>query len=68
MSSNSERVKKSLQKYARPTITIDREKNQIYKDFVISKGFQSLNDYFNTVLEYDMKYGIVPRKEEIKGE
>ncbi len=66
--SNSDRVKKSLQKYARPTITIERDKNEIYKKFVSDKGFQSLNDYFNSVIEYDIKYGIIPRKEEIKGD
>ena len=59
---NSERVKKSLQKFARPTITIDREKNEEYKQFVANKGYQSLNDYFNSVLEYDIKNNIVPNK------
>lgn len=62
---NSERVKKSLQKFARPTITIDREKNEIYKKFVTEKGYQSLNDYFNSVLEYDIKHNIVPTKNDL---
>ena len=62
---NSERVKKSLQKYARPTITIKREKNEIYKKFVADKGYQSLNDYFNSVLEYDIKHNIVPLKKDL---
>lgn len=64
--SNSERVKKSLQKFSRPTITIDRNKNPIYKEFVKEKGYQSLNDYFNTVIEYDMKNNIIPNKNNIK--
>lgn len=62
---NSERVKKSLQKFARPTITIDREKNEVYKKFVSKKGYQSLNDYFNSVLEYDMQHNIVPNKDDL---
>ena len=62
---NSERVKKSFRKYARPTITIEREKNEIYKKFVADKGYQSLNDYFNSVLEYDIKHNIVPLKNDL---
>lgn len=65
-STNSERVKKSLQKFARPTITIDRDKNEIYKKFVADKGYQSLNDYFNSVLAYDMEHNIVPIKSNLK--
>lgn len=65
-STNSDRVKKSLAKYARPTITIDRTKNELYKNFVLSKGYQSLNDYFNSVLEYDMQYNTIPHKTKLK--
>lgn len=64
--SNTEAVKKSFQKYARPTITIPKEKNQVYKNFVAGKGYNSLNDYFNHVLEYDMKYSIFPDKGDCK--
>lgn len=61
---NNERVKKTFEKYARPTITIKKEKNELYKEFVKTKGYNSLNDYFNSVLEYDIKHNIIPVKEE----
>ncbi len=62
---NNERVKKSLSRFARPTITIDRDKNELYKNFVSSKGYQSLNDYFNSVIAYDIKHNIIPVKSDL---
>lgn len=62
---NNERVKKSLSRFARPTITIDRDKNELYKSFVLSKGYQSLNDYFNSVIAYDIEHNIIPFKNDL---
>lgn len=61
----NERQKKWSAKYARPAITIPKEKNENYKTFVKSKGYNSLNDYFNTIIEYDIKNNIVPCKNDI---
>ncbi len=63
---NSDRVKKTFQKYARPTILIDKEKNDIYKKFVADKGYNSLNDYFNTIIDYDIKNNVIPNKKDLK--
>lgn len=62
---NNERVKKSFEKYARPTITIDKAKNEQYKTFVKSKGYASLNDYFNAVITYDIEHNIIPHKQDL---
>ena len=40
-------TKKYQSKLARSAILIDKEKNEAYKNFVLNKGYNSLNNYFN---------------------
>ena len=62
----NERTKKYLNKYARPAITIDKALNDKYKAMVINKGYNSLNDYVNCLLKYDLITGNIPDKKDIE--
>lgn len=64
--SQNDRTKKYTAKFARPAILIDKSKNDEYKKFVSDKGYNSLNDYFNSVIAYDMINNIIPDKKDIE--
>ncbi len=65
---NAKNQKKWREKYSFPSISILKEKNDQYKSFVSNKGYNSLNDYFNTVIEYDLSHNIIPCKADINSE
>lgn len=62
----NERQKKWGAKFARPAITIPKNKNDDYKKFVANKGYNSLNDYFNSIIVYDTITNIIPDKKDIE--
>lgn len=61
----TESQNKYLNKYARPAILIDKALNDKYKAMVINKGYNSLNDYVNCLLKYDLVTDKIPYKEDI---
>ena len=62
----TESQNKYLNKYARPAILIDKALNDKYKAMVINKGYNSLNDYVNCLLKYDLITGNIPDKKDIE--
>lgn len=65
MATHSEHQKKYYNKFKRPTIAIPAEEYEDYKNFIISKGYSSFNDYVNTVIQLDYKNNIIPNKTDI---
>lgn len=55
--------KKYQGKFKRPNILIKKEIFNNFDNFVKNKGYTGLNDYFNFVLEYDLKNNIIPNKD-----
>lgn len=61
--SQAEKNKNYLDKFTRPQVKIQKEMYEIYKTMVQQKGYDSINDYVNFVLEYDYKNNVIPKKE-----
>ena len=66
MTTQKERTKKYLQKFTRANIRIPREDYDTYVDHIKKKGYNSLNDFLNTIVEYDLnKDDIIPEKKKL---
>ncbi len=61
----NESQKKFTANYARPSVLIPKNKNELYKQFVSKKGYNSLNDYFNCIIEFDLNNNVIPCKNEL---
>lgn len=65
MKTQNEYQKKYLKKFKRPQVMIPAEEYEDYKDYIISKGYNSFNDYVNAVIQLDYKNNIIPNKIDI---
>ena len=63
--SQTDRNKKYLNKFTRPQVAINKDMYNEYKAMVQKKGYDSINDYVNSVLAWDMENDAVPHKKDI---
>lgn len=63
--SQTDRNKKYLNKFTRPQVAINKDMYDEYKAMVQKKGYDSINDYVNAVLAWDMENDAVPHKKDI---
>ena len=62
---NTEYRKKYLNQFTRPDVKVKKELYDMYKAMVQKKGYDSINDYVNSVLGWDMENDAVPHKKDI---
>jgi uncharacterized protein (UPF0297 family) len=51
--------------FARPEIRIKKEDNENIKAFLKEKGYNSINDFINTLVYADMAHNFLPSKAEV---
>lgn len=61
----NERNKKYNQKFKRNDIKIPLEKWEVYNNYIKAKGFNSINDFVNIVIDYDIQNNIIPCKTDL---
>ena len=62
---NTEYRKKYLNQFTRPDVKVKKELYDMYKAMVQKKGYDSINDYVNAVLAWDMENDAVPHKKDM---
>ncbi len=51
--------------FTRPEVRIKKDDNENIKAFLHNKGYNSINDYINTLIYADMQYNIIPNKADV---
>lgn len=54
-----------MNQFTRPDVKVKKELYDMYKAMVQKKGYDSINDYVNAVLAWDMENDAVPHKKDI---
>lgn len=62
----NERTRKYTAKFTRLDLRLKKEQAEQYKEHIINKGYNSFNEFINTIIAADIiQGGIIPNKKDI---